>query len=229
MIDGYSRDSPTGVSCCRRVCRSVFLLPHLSVYVTRSVSRVGKYNSEKKRERKRKRWKRHCSFHGEARINLSGVRGPRPQIMEIPEKRANKRARDETTNPFKSFLQARLRYSRRHCLLNGVAYDGGCHRTSELALRSLVRFASRHLLFSFPALGAVFFTGYCLEHHFSRTPQRARSRTMSDVRASTCAHVGATITLFPYDTRDSQRQVLRSFQRVASIIASGVYTLPCSK
>lgn len=108
---------------------------------------VSRTATEKQNEEKRTKG-RHCSFRGETRINLSGVRGGAADYGN-PEKR--ERARTDVRRndgPLqKLLLSARLRHSSSALFARGVAYDGGCHRVSELvALRSLA--CSRHLLFS---------------------------------------------------------------------------------
>lgn len=81
-------------------------------------------------------------FRGKMRINLSGVRGGAADYGN-PEKReralANGRETKGRTPSKAPTLGARLRHSSSALFARGVAYDGGCHRTSEVAFRSLAR------------------------------------------------------------------------------------------
>lgn len=187
LIDGYFRDAG---SICRRVCGSVFFFLSLSLFFSpfslslfllctlqSFSSRGGKTKREKRQGRDIVRF----PWQNADKSVWSPRRGRRLWKSRETGTRARKRARDERTDPFKSSYS---RHSSSALFARGVAYDGGCHCTSEVAFRSLAR--SRHLLFPGPfprlASGAVFFTGYCLEHTFHGHPMRPR--TMSDVRVS---------------------------------------------
>lgn len=107
------------------------------------------------------------------RINLSGVRDGAADYGNSEKwERARTDVRRNDGPLQKLLLSAWLRHSSSVLFARGVAYDGGCHRMSELALRSLA--CSRHLLFPGLFPGSLqtrrFFYRLLFGAHFSPTP-----------------------------------------------------------
>lgn len=126
---------------------SSLFFPH----VCYGVSRIA---TEKQNEEKNTRG-RHCSFRGETRINLSGVRDG---AADYGNSEKRERARTDVRRndgPLQKLLHsARLRHSSSALFARGVAYDGGCHRVSEPSPSLARLLASPSLPLPFPWLAS---------------------------------------------------------------------------
>jgi len=138
LIDGYFRDAG---STRGRVCGSFFLSLFLSCTSRSFSDRDGKTKRGKKDEGETLFVPRQNAD----KSVWSPRRGRRLWKFRETGMSANGRETKRRTPSKAPTLSARLWHSSSALFARGVAYDGGCHRVSELALRSLA--CSRHLLF----------------------------------------------------------------------------------
>lgn len=135
LIDGYFRDAG---SICRHVCGSVSL--SLSLFLLRVLQSFSSRGGKTKRGEKKRRGRDIVRFpwQNADKSVWSPRRGRRLWKSRETGTRAlaNGREAKGRTPSKASTLGARLRHSSSALFARVVAYDGGCHRTSELALRS---------------------------------------------------------------------------------------------